>query len=160
MVGLDTIELLYIIILTGSLAFGFEALMLGMGGKTMLLYRRRKSRMFALAFGVGLAVSVSAVLTSIVFALEPLYFCVLVFAYTFVAGRIVKMAGKNMVRRPPPPIPPSPSELEIVAMLRKRGHGASVVKDTVRRPRLPSHQTSELKVVEELRRAKRGGSKR
>ncbi|GEM_PF-1191685 len=133
--------------------------MLGLGGKTMLLYRRRKSRMFALAFGVGLTVSVSAVLTSIVFALEPLYFCVLVFAYTFLAGRIVKIAGKKMAGGSPPPVPPPPSELEIIAMLRKRGHDTSVVRDMAGRPRGPSRQTSELKVVEELRKAKRGRSK-
>lgn len=102
--------------------------MLGLGGKLMVLYRRRRVRTLALASGVGLAIVGPAVITSAALVLEPLYFCVLVLVYMFVASRIINLFGEKLVRTPPRPPPPQPSELEIVDMLRKRGYGKLVKK--------------------------------
>lgn len=117
--------------LVGSLAFGLEAMLLGLGGKLMVLYRRRKVNTLGIALAVGLAIIAPAIATSAVLALEPLFFCVLVLAYTFVASGIVSVFGAKLVRTPPPPLPPQPSKKEIETMLRKRGLGKLVKKKKI-----------------------------
>lgn len=123
---MGAIDTLYLILLIGSLAFGLEALLLGLGGKLMVLYRRQRVRTLAIALGAGLAIVSPAIITSAALALEPLYFCVLVLVYMFVASRIINIFGAKLARMPPRPLPPQPSELEIVEMLRKRGYGKLV----------------------------------
>lgn len=120
--------MLYLILIAGSLAFGLEALLLGLGGKLMVLYRRRKVKTIMIALAVGLAIVGSAAVTSAALTLEPLYFCVLVLAYMFVASKLINVFGAKLVRTPPPPLLPQPSEREIETMLRKRGLGKLVKK--------------------------------
>ncbi|MBA7612747.1 hypothetical protein ES703_19984 [subsurface metagenome] len=122
-IGLSAIEILYLILLVGSLAFGLEALLLGLGGKLMVLYRRRRVKTIAIALAVGLAIVGSAIITSMALALEPLYFCVMVFAYMFVASRAIHAFGAKLTRTPPPRLPLQPPEEELKAMLKKRGFG-------------------------------------
>jgi hypothetical protein len=119
--GLSAIDILYLILLVGSLAFGLEAMLLGLGGKLMVLYRRRKVKTIVIALAVGLAIVGPAIVTSMALALEPIYFCVVVLAYTFVASKIISVFRAKLARAPAPPLPPQPSEREIKAMLRKRG---------------------------------------
>jgi len=138
------------------LAFGLEALLLGLGGKLLVLYRRQRVRTFGLAFSTGIIIIVPAIITSIVFTLEPLYFCVLVLVYTFIMGRIIKMLGRKIVGTPPPLLLKQPSELEVVTMLRKRGYDKLVKKDSTEPSRISSPAPSELNIVEDLRRTKRG----
>jgi len=126
--GLSAIDIIYLILLIGSLAFGLEALLLGLGGKLMVLYRRRKVKTIMIALAVGLAIVGPAIVTSMALALEPLYFCVVVLAYMFVAGKIISLFRAKLARAPAPPLPPQPSELEIKAMIRKRGLGKLVKK--------------------------------
>lgn len=135
MTGLNAIDILYLILLVGSLAFGLEALLLGLGGKLMVLYRCRKVKTIVIALAVGLAIVGPAIVTSAALALEPLYFCVVVLAYTFVAGKIISVFRAKLARTPAPPLPPQPSEREIKAMLRKRGLGKLVNKKKRRRTR-------------------------
>jgi hypothetical protein len=49
-----------------------------------------------LALCVGPAIVVPAVITSAALTLEPLYFCVLVLVYMFVASRIISMFGEKL----------------------------------------------------------------
>lgn len=153
---MGAIDTLYLVLLIGSLAFGLEALLLGLGGKLMVLYRRKRVRTFVLALGVGLAIVMPAVITSMVLALEPLYFCVLVLAYMFIASRIVHVSGAKLPRAPPRALPLPSSELEVVTMLRKRGYGKLVKKkkSTQASPQPSPSQPSELEVVETLRERK------
>jgi hypothetical protein len=123
---LDAIGTLYLILVIGSLAFGLEALLLGLGGKLIVLYRRQRVRTLALALLIGAAVVTPAIVTSTAFTLEPLYFCVLV--YVFVASRIISIFGAKLVQTTPRPLPQQPSDLEVEEMLRKRGYGKLVKK--------------------------------
>jgi hypothetical protein len=125
---LDAIDTLYLILLIGSLAFGLEALLLGLGGKLTVLYRRQRVRTITLALCVGLAIVAPAVITSAALTLEPLYFCVLVLVYVFVASRIISIFGAKLVQTPPQPLLPQPSDMEVVEMLRKRGYDRFVKK--------------------------------
>ena len=121
-------QTLYILLLAGSLAFGLEALLLGLGGQLAVLYRRRKFRTLGLASAIGLSTTGLAILTSAAFGLEPLYLCVLALIYTLVAGKVIG-ALKPKLRVPSPlPLPPQPPEEEIRAALRKRGFGKLVRK--------------------------------
>ena len=125
---MTAIEILYVILLVGSLAFGLEALLLGLGGRLTVLYRRRKIKTLVLASMVGLAIVLPAIATSIILALEPLYFCAVVLAYMFAASGLINLLGAKLVRTPPPPLPPQPSEKEIEEMVRRRGYGKLVRK--------------------------------
>ena len=125
---LNAAEILYIILLAGSLAFGLEAMLLGLGGKLMVLYRRQKGKTLAVALAIGLAIVAPAVATSAALALEPLYSCMLVLAYMFIAGKLIGVFWAKLVRAPPPPLPPQPSEKEIREMVEKRGYGKLVRK--------------------------------
>ena len=116
------------ILLAGSLAFGLEAMLIGLGGKLMVFYRRRRAKTLSLALAVGFAIVGPAVMTSITLAPQPLYFCALVLAYTFIAGKLIGVFGAKLVQTPPPPLPPQPSEKEIEAMVRERGLGKLVRK--------------------------------
>jgi hypothetical protein len=125
---LSAIEILYLILLVGSLAFGLEALLLGLGGKLMVVYRRRKFKTIVIALAVGLAIVGPAIVTSMALALEPLYFCVMVLVYMFVASRIIHAFGAKLTRTPPLSLPPHPQEEELKTMLKKRGFGKLVKK--------------------------------
>ena len=105
---------------------------MGLGGKLMVLYRRRKIKTIMIALAVGLAIVGPAIVTSMALTLEPLYFCVVVLAYSFVASKIIGAFRMKLVRTPAPPLPPQPSEREIKAMLRKRGLGRLVRKKRVK----------------------------
>jgi hypothetical protein len=125
---LGVIEILYAVMLAGSLAFGLEAMLLGLGGKLMVLYRRQKAETVVLALAIGIAIVGPAIATSMVLALEPLYFCVVVLAYMFVASGLINVFGAGLIRTSPPPPPPQLSERDIETMLRKRGLGKLVKK--------------------------------
>ena len=94
----------------------------------MVLYRRRKVKTILIALAVGLAIVGPAIVTSMALALEPLYFCVVVLVYMFVAGKIISRFRMKLARTPAPPLPPQPSEREIKTMLRKRKLGKLVKK--------------------------------
>ncbi len=94
----------------------------------MVLYRYRKVKTIVIALAVGVAIVGPAIFTSMALALEPLYFCVVVLAYTFVAGKIIGGFRMKLARTPPPTLLPQQSEREIETMLQKRGLGKLVRK--------------------------------
>ena len=130
---LSIIEVLYIIFLIGSLAFGLEAMLIGLGGKLMIVYRHSILRTLALALSVGLATVFLAVATSMVLRLEPIYFVALVLVYVFIAGRLIKIWGAKFVGTTPPPQLPQTSEKEIKEIVRRRGYGKFLIKKRKRR---------------------------
>jgi len=127
-IDFSAIEIIYLILIFGSLAFGLEALLLGLGGKLTVLYRRRKVKTIVIALAVGLAIIGSAIITSMALALEPIYFCVMVLAYMFAASRIIHTFGDKLSRTPPLSLPPQPPEEELKTMLKKRGFEKLVEK--------------------------------
>lgn len=121
--SLSVIEIIYIIFLLGSLAFGLEAMFFGFGGKLLLYLRHRKGAMLLVAFGLGITIVVLSAGASIIFHLEPIYFVVLVLLFSFVVGGIIRaFSDKSAWRAPPPPLPESTDE-EIKTLLSARGYG-------------------------------------
>jgi hypothetical protein len=120
----------------GSLVFGLEALLLGLGGQLSVLYRCGRGRALGLALAIGLAiVGLSILTTSIassrVTGLEPLYLCLMVFLYTILASRIVSRLKVRLIK--PSPLPPPPvAAVEIERMLQKRGFGEPVDEEKKR----------------------------
>lgn len=118
---MNILQVLYIIFLLGSLAFGLQALLFGLGGKLSVLYRRGRKRVLALASLVGLTVIILSIVTSTVLSLGPLYFCASVLVYTLLAGGALNLYKMKRVKPSPLP-PPSPTtDAKIRQMLRKRG---------------------------------------
>jgi len=120
-IDFSAIEIIYLILIFGSLAFGLEALLLGLGGRLTVLYRRQKIKTIVIALAVGLAIIGSAIITSITLALEPIYFCVIVLAYMFAGSRIIYTFGDKLPRTPLLSLPPQPPDEELKTMLKKRG---------------------------------------
>jgi hypothetical protein len=127
-VRLDIINTLYLILVLGSLAFGLEALLIGLGGKLMVLYRRERVGALLLALSIGLTIVAAAIATSAALSLGPIYLCALVLVYMFVTGRVIGIFGERLVPKTSHPLPPQPSDLELEEMLRKRGYEKLVKK--------------------------------
>ncbi len=115
---LSAIDIIYIIFLTGSLAFGFEAMLVGLGGKLMVLFRRSRGKTLGLAVVSGLTIVIPAIATSILLTLEPIFFAALVLVYTLVASGLVSLVGARFVRAPPLPLPPKLPDEEVRKMTR------------------------------------------
>jgi hypothetical protein len=105
--------------LFGSLAFGLEALLLGLGGQLSVLYRRDRKRVFKMASLVGLAVVGSSIATSAALGLGPLYFCASVLVFTLLASMALSSYRKRLIK---PELPLLPIvDVEIKKILQKRG---------------------------------------
>jgi uncharacterized protein (DUF58 family) len=125
---LNASYVLYLILFLGSLAFGLEAMLLGLGGQMSVLYRRNKRKTIALALAFGLMIVGSSAATAAPLRLEPLYVCVLVLGYTFLVGAVIwNFRTKFMTARELPP-PQIASDAEIKSVLEKRGFEAMVKK--------------------------------
>jgi len=120
---------LYLLLLAGSPAFGFEALLFGLGGQLGVLYRRKRARALGLALATGLAIVIPALIVSLLFGLEPVYLCALVLALTPVVGKIMGLFRAKLLGAGLPPKPPVVSEEEIASMLEKRGLGELVEEE-------------------------------
>lgn len=122
---MNILHVLYLIFLFGSLAFGLEALLLGLGGQLSVLYRRGRRRALGLALIVGLAIVSFSILTSsiasnLVAGMEPLYLCLAVLLYTILASGVVGRLKEKLIK--PSPLPPLPAaDAEIERMLQGRG---------------------------------------
>ncbi|MFH1821776.1 MAG: hypothetical protein ABH852_04985 [Methanobacteriota archaeon] len=130
---MSAIDILYIVFLVGSLAFGLEVMLIGLGGKLMLRYRRRKATTLVVALLVGFLVVTAAVFTSVVFGLEPIYFAIIVMVYSFIAGQIIKAFRSKLVGTSSPPTMPKTSDKEIEEIIVRRGYGDLVGKPNRRR---------------------------
>jgi len=120
--NLSVINVIYIVFLVGSLAFGLEAMLIGFGGKLMVIYSRRRLVTLVAAILVGLVIVMLAVVTSTVFGLDPICFVIIVLLYSFVAGRLLKALSTKLVGRPPPFVPPKTSEEDMKKILVRRGY--------------------------------------
>jgi len=117
---LDILHILYLMFLFGSLAFGLEALLLGLGGQLSVLYRRDRKRVLKMASLVGLAVVGSSIATSAALGLGPLYFCAFVLVYTLLASMVLSSYRKRLIKPERLPLPPI-ADMEIKKILQKRG---------------------------------------
>jgi len=118
---LNILHVLYLMFLFGSLAFGLEALLLGLGGQLSALYRRGRRRVLVLASIIGVAVVSSSIITSVALGFSPLYFCASVLAYTLLASGALNSQKAKLIKSGPPPMPSPTADLEIEQMLQKRG---------------------------------------
>ncbi|MGC8817024.1 MAG: hypothetical protein ACP5PX_04365 [Candidatus Hadarchaeum sp.] len=100
-----------------------EAMLIGFGGKILILQRLHKKETFFAAFGLGLLIVVLSIGTSLFFNLEPVYFIVLVMCFSIIVGRVVGALGRRLVGKTfSPPLPMSSDE-EIKKMVAARGYG-------------------------------------
>lgn len=129
---MEAIQLIYIIVLLSSLAFGLEAMLLAAGGKLMVFYRKKRARALSVAALAGLATTVPAVLTSAVFALSPIYFGLVLFAYLILVSLIVSVVWAKPAKAPTP-APPKISDREMAKVLEGRGFGGLLKKNKKRR---------------------------
>ncbi len=123
---------LYVILLAGSLAFGLEALLIGLGGRLTVIYRRGRGRLLKLALPLGLIIVGLSIWISMLLSLEPLYLCVLILACTFAAGKLINLSSTKLFKPRAPPAPPTIPEGELKLMLKKRGF-SDLVKEKKRR---------------------------
>ncbi|MEA1904914.1 MAG: hypothetical protein U9M97_03430 [Candidatus Hadarchaeota archaeon] len=131
MVALNVTHALYVILLSGSLAFGLEALLIGLGGRLTVIYHRGRGRLLKLALPLGLTIAGLSIWISMLLSLEPLYLCVLVLACTFVAGKIINLSRSRLFKPRALPPPPASPEKELKLMLKERGF-SKLVKEKKR----------------------------
>lgn len=98
-------------------------MVIGLGGKIVVIYRRGKLSTLAAALFTGLVTVFLAAATSTIFRLEPIYFVVLVLVYAFVAGRVIGIFWSKRIRMTTPPPLPQVSEEEVREVVRRRGFG-------------------------------------
>lgn len=120
--------LFYVILLAGSLAFGLEALLIGLGGKLIVMYRGKRWFTLWLATCIGLSVVVASTVLGVVLNLEPLYVCGIVLLLTFAVGEVIALAKPKLVKTTSLPLPPPISDKEITRVLKKRGFKSSKKK--------------------------------
>jgi len=118
---LNILHVLYLMFLFGSLAFGLEALLLGLGGQLSVLYHYDRRRVLMLALLIGVAIVSSSIITSVALGLGPLYFCASVLVYTLLASGALNLQRAKLIKSGPPPMPSPTADLEIKQMLQKRG---------------------------------------
>jgi hypothetical protein len=111
--------LLYLILLIGSFSLGMEALVLGMGGRIIPLYRKRPFLVLGASAGIGFATVAFSFLIGAVFGLEPLYVCALLFLFTAVFGGAVAVLRPKFEHETRPL--PKLSDQEVKQILKKRG---------------------------------------
>ncbi|MEW5994650.1 MAG: hypothetical protein AB1744_09660 [Candidatus Zixiibacteriota bacterium] len=129
---MEAIQIIYAAVLLSSSAFGLEALLLAFGGKLMVLYRRKRKLTLALATLAGLAATVPAVLTSVLFGFGVVYFGAVLFLYLILVIVVARLFGPKSLRAPSPE-PPKISEGEMIESLEKRGLGDLVKKSKRKR---------------------------
>jgi hypothetical protein len=119
--NLNPTYLLYLLVLLGSIAFGFEAATLGLKGRLMVLYRRSRKKTIALSLCTGLAIAVASIGSSLAAGLEPIYLCPLLIAFSLVAAGILNLFKKKFVKPAKLPLPKDISDEELRRKLKNRG---------------------------------------
>ncbi|MCS7132051.1 MAG: hypothetical protein NZ934_04930 [Hadesarchaea archaeon] len=114
---MEVSHVIYFLLILGSFTFGFEALLLGLGGQLIVLYREDRSRTLKLALSLGLAISCLSIGISSLLNLQPIHLCASVLACTLLLSSIVRCYKKS-VKTPLPVFPPIDDE-EIKKVLGK-----------------------------------------
>jgi hypothetical protein len=114
--------------LLGSLAFGLEAMLIGLGGQLSSLYRRDRKRVLKVASLIGLSVVGLSIATSTALEFGPVYFCAFVLVYTLLGGTVLGLLKPRFVK-PELPTPPQISDVEIRQVLQKRGFNELVEEE-------------------------------
>jgi hypothetical protein len=83
-------EILYLIVLCGSFAFGVQAMFLGLGGRLIVRYGKRRGRVLMESLILGLCIGGAAVAMVEVMGLEPLYLALWLPVYTGVFGILLR----------------------------------------------------------------------
>lgn len=99
---------IYILLIAGSIAFGFEALMIGWGGKLTAVYNRRPWFTIALASGLGLLiVSATLVISFLLQWLEnqAIYVGALALLLTAIAGKAISPLKLRLLPKREIPVP-------------------------------------------------------
>lgn len=112
----------YFLLLIGSVAFGFEALLVGFGGRLIPLYRQRPWLTLGMASGLGLWVVGISIVIGLALVLEPLYVGGIVVVLTIVAGKIISFVKPELVKTSTLKVKRI-SDAEIKQDLKKRGMG-------------------------------------
>jgi uncharacterized membrane protein YraQ (UPF0718 family) len=117
---LNILYVVYPMFLFGSLAFGLEAMLIGLGGQLPSLYRRDRKRVLKVAFLVGLCVVGLSIVTSTALDFGPVYFCAFVLVYTLFTSTVLGVFKTRFINLELP-APPQISDEEIKQVLQKRG---------------------------------------
>jgi hypothetical protein len=139
--NLEAIQIIYIIALLSSLAFGLEVLLLAVGGKLMVFYRKKRVAALSIAALAGLATTVPAVLTSAVLGLGPIYFGFVLFIYLIVVSLVVSVVVWAKPVKALAPATPKISDREMAKVLEDRGFGGLLKKDK-KRERVPRRRAA------------------
>ncbi|MEM2878646.1 MAG: hypothetical protein QXG10_03775 [Candidatus Hadarchaeales archaeon] len=91
MVALLATDILNIVVLLGSFAFGVEAMFIGMGGRLMVEYRRGRRMVLFESALIGLSIAGCAVLTSWSMGLDPPFMALFLAVYTGIAGALIRL---------------------------------------------------------------------
>jgi len=89
----------YFLLLIGSLAFGLEALMLGMGGKIIPLYKNRPLVVISLSTFLGFWIVIISLTLGLLLALDPIYICTSVLILTVISGKLVQFMKPELVKK-------------------------------------------------------------
>lgn len=114
--------------LFGSLAFGLEAMLIGLGGQLSSIYRRDRKMVLKVAFLVGLVVVGLSIATSAALDFEPVYFCAFVLLYTLLTSAVLGLFKTRFIKLELP-TPPQISDAEIKQVLQKRGFNELVEEE-------------------------------
>jgi hypothetical protein len=125
---LNILYVLYPMFLFGSLTFGLEAMLLGLGGQLSSLYRRDRKRVLKMASLVGLGVVGLSIATSTALDFGPVYFCAFVLVYTLLASTVLSLFKTRFIKQELPPLPQI-SDTEIKQALQKRGFSEIVEEE-------------------------------
>ena len=125
---MNILYVLYPMFLFGSLAFGLEAMLLGLGGQLSSLYRRDRKRVLKVASLVGLSVVGLSIATSTALDFGPVYFCAFVLVYTLLTSTVLSLFKTRFIK-PELPTPPQISDVEIKQVLQKRGFNEIVEEE-------------------------------
>jgi len=99
-------------LLLGAPVFGLEAMFLGLGGRVLVLYRRKRRLMLLGCFGAGLASVLPPFVLSLRFELGVLETCSVLALSIGIVGCILSLFSARIKERYQPPLPDLEKELE------------------------------------------------
>jgi len=119
-VELPAKDILYIILVCGSLAFGIQAMFLGMGGRLMIRYSKSRKRTLTLALGLGLCICVGSIVSNELIGLHIRWLVLWLVAYTGLFGAAIRAflrKGQQRELR----IPAGGSDRDLRKIIEKKG---------------------------------------